>query len=338
MTANVQTMGYVGATPWHGLGSKLDETADVETWAKQAGFDWTVESSPIFYRAGSAAQRTDEHQVFFRSDKPEVVLGVASDQFKPAQPREFLEFLYQFGQETDATVHTAGILGVGKKFWVLIKNNGSQEVKPGDGPTEDYILGASANDGSMASMFGPCRTRVVCQNTLTMALGEELEKLRISHRSRISWDSVRAWLQKEKQDFGLYGDLMGELAKIPVDASQAIEFSHELLCPDWNPNLKPTRPRSFSKFLDTLQHGVGQREAGRNAYGLVNAVTRYVDHDKTARGQDSRLNAAWFGAGAALKQQSMDLLLKSCVEKWGERSRLQPVLAETRYNKLLEAA
>lgn len=338
MPANINSIGYVGETPWHGLGNRLTKDADLDTWIKEAGFNWTVESSPVFYRAGDTALKTDELQVFYRSDRPDVVLGSGSDQFNPSQPVEFMEFLYQFGQETDAHVHTAGVLGVGKKFWVLIKNNGNREIKPGDGPTEDYILGASANDGSMASMFGPCRTRVVCQNTLTMALGERLEKLRISHRSRIQWDSVRSWLKREQEDFGLYGDLMGELAKIPIDAAQAVDFSKELMAPDWNPQLKPTRPRSLSKFLDTLQHGVGQREAGRNAYGLVNAVTRYVDHDKQARGQDSRLNAAWFGAGAALKQQSMDLLLKNCVEKWGERSRLQPVLAETRYGKLLEAA
>lgn len=336
MPANINSMAYVGETPWHGLGNRLTEEADADTWRIEAGFDWTVDSSPVIYRAGNDAKKSDEHRVFYRSDKPEIVLGVASDQFKPAQPREFLEFLHQFGEETDAKVHTAGILGEGKKFWVLLKNTGSREIIDGDGLTEDYILGASANDGSMASSFGPSRTRVVCQNTLQIALREDLDKLRVSHRSRINWQSVRQWLNREAEDFGLYGDLMAELAKVPVDAAQAVDFSRELICPDWSPKLKPARPRSFNRFLDTLQHGKGQREAGPTAYGLVNAVTRYVDHDKQARGQDSRLNSAWFGAGQQIKQQGMDLLLKSCMEKWGERSRLQPVLAETKYNKLLE--
>lgn len=337
MTANINSMAYVGATPWHGLGNRLTENAPLEAWISEAGFDWTVEASPAYYRAGDQALCTPEVQVFFRSDQPTVILGSGSEQFKPAQPREFLEFLYQFGQETDAQVHTAGILGEGKKFWVLIKNNGEREVISGDGPTEDFILGASANDGSMASKFKPCRTRVVCQNTLTMALGEDLGALSITHRSRINWDNVRSWLSRERADFGLYGDVMATLAQIPIDADQAVDFSRELIAPDWKPEKGEKRPRSFNRFLDTLQHGVGQREAGRNAYGLVNAVTRYVDHDKVARGQDSRLNAAWFGAGASLKNQAMDLLLKNCVEKWGERSRLQPVLAETKYKELLAA-
>lgn len=340
MTANINSFGYRSETaaPWHGIGRTVDPGATVEEWATQAGFDWTVEKSSVFYRAGDTAQRSDKHKVFYRSDKPEVVLGTGSDKFHIAQPREFLNFLHQFGQETGVELETAGILGEGEKFFVLLNNHQAKDVTGHDGPTQDYILGASANNGSMSSVFKGTRVRVVCQNTLSMSLNDRAERLNISHRSRIDWGSVRTWLAGEQQDFQLFGDLMGALAQVPVDREQASDFAKGLLAPEWDSKLQPKAPRSLTRFVNTLQSGAGQREAGATAYGLLQGVTRYVDHEKQARGQESRLNSAWFGAGASLKQQGFDLLLRKCVETWGERSTLQPVLSETRYNHLLEAA
>ncbi len=341
MTANINSfaMANGGQEPWWGIATKVDSGASVDEWAKLAGFDWTVEESPIYYRAGDSAHKASNLNLFYRSDRPNVVLGTGTDQFKPAQPREFLEFLHQFGQETDAKLETAGVLGEGEKFFVLLKTAQSDvQIMTGDGRTEDYVLGASANDGSMSTVFGPSRTRVVCQNTLQMALREGLDKLRINHRSRIEWKSVRAWLKREGEDFGLYCDLMTELSAIPVNSKQAAGFAKDLIAPNWDIKEQPRTPPSLRRFAETLQFGVGQAEAGQTAYGLVQAATRYVDHDKQARGQESRLNSALFGQGQTMKNNALDLVIRQCVEKWGERSRLQPVLAETKYASLLEAA
>lgn len=341
MTANINSFAMAdgGQEPWWGIAAKVDPNGSVEQWAATAGFDWTVEESPIFYRAGNRAHKDDSRRIFYRSDKPHITLGVGSDQFRVSQPREFLEFLHQFGQETDARLDTAGILGEGEKFFVLLKTaNSDKEVMPGDGPTKDYILGASANDGSMSSVFGPSRTRVVCNNTLQMALREDFDRLRVNHRSRIDWNTVRVWLKNEADDFQLYADLMGALKRVPVDVDQAADFSKQLIAPQWDAKEKPTVPPSLRRFIGTLQNAPGQREAGNTAYGLVQAATRYVDHEKQARGQESRVTQALFGSGQALKNRAMDLVIRQCVEKWGERSTLQPVLTETKYNNLLKAA
>ena len=338
MPADINSFAYNGQPAWHGIGNQITGN-ELQTWIDQAGFNWTVESSPIFYRTGDQAQVSRKHQVFYRSDKPEVVLGVGSDQFQPSQPRAFLEFLHQFGDETGARLDTAGCLGQGEKFFVLLKTeNADSEVIPGDGPTEDYILGASANDGSMASTFGPSRTRVVCKNTLQIALAENLDKLRINHRSSIDWPAVRNWLKRESQDFDLYKDLMAALYKVPVSTEQSAEFAKRLVAPTWNDKEKPTVPRVLRKYLETLVNGVGQAEAGKTAYGLVQATTRYVDHDKQARTQETRLDSALFGQGQTLKNAALNLVVKQCVEKWGQRDALQPVLAETRFASMLKAA
>jgi len=106
------------AMPWHGLGGTWNEDASLDDMIQAAGFDWTVESSPLFYRAGNEAMIAKERQLFYRSDRPENVLGIMSDQFKPVQPRELLEFMDRFSNETGAYVDTAFTLKGGAKFAV----------------------------------------------------------------------------------------------------------------------------------------------------------------------------------------------------------------------------
>ena len=53
--------------------------------------------------------------------------------------------------------------------------------------------------------------------------------------------------------------------------------------------------------------GVGQRSktAQGTAWGLLNAVTRFADHERKAASRDTRLQSAWFGAGARLKRDAL---------------------------------
>jgi hypothetical protein len=52
--------------------------------------------------------------------------------------------------------------------------------------------------------------------------------------------------------------------------------------------------------------GASMASANDTAWGLVNAVTQYVDHERRARSSDNRLDSAWFGAGASIKQKALD--------------------------------
>jgi hypothetical protein len=47
----VETMAFVGQTPWHGLGNQLTPNQPLEVWAEQAGMDWRIESSDVSYMA-----------------------------------------------------------------------------------------------------------------------------------------------------------------------------------------------------------------------------------------------------------------------------------------------
>lgn len=93
----VETMAYVGQTPWHGLGNQLAPRQSIETWAKQAGMDWTIKEAPVSFMTGGAQhlrsiKSFEDHKVLYRSDT-EAPLSVVSQRFRVVQPREVLEFV-----------------------------------------------------------------------------------------------------------------------------------------------------------------------------------------------------------------------------------------------------
>ena len=336
MTANIENFARMSGTApaWHGLGGIWSVNATIEEKAVAAGLDWTVNDSPLIYRAGNQAIVDPTRKVFYRSDRPGSVLGVMSKQFEPVQPVEMLNFLDQMSNELGLYIDTAGVLQGGAKYWALATTDDTVEPVQND-IIKRHLLVATANDGSMSTRLGPCNTRVVCQNTWNAAIARDGKNLMtINHRSRINWKACRDYLLNQHNDFQLFGDIMAEFAKIEVNAEQAADFARELIAPEWEAG---KAPRKFTQFANTLSHGIGQREAGKTVYGLFNGVTRHVDHVR-GRTSESRLNSAWFGAGAAMKNHAMELLIKNCVTKWGADSQMVPVVRETRYNELLKAA
>ena len=84
-------MAFVGETPWHELGQQLDQNADMATWRKAAGMDWTLESTPVEFVANGNNQTFGGQNVLYRSDT-NAPMSVVSDRYKPVQPAEVLDF------------------------------------------------------------------------------------------------------------------------------------------------------------------------------------------------------------------------------------------------------
>jgi len=314
----------------------LDPNATASDWAQSSGLDWSVETSPVYYRAGNQALVADDKQLLYRSDKPSKAFGVFSNQYtvEGIQPKDMLSFVEQFANETGVTPHSAGHYQEGSKIWAVADNGDKLEFGPNDS-IENHLFFGTSYDGTTSTRIGPAPFRPVCQNTLMALLGMS-GMYSITHRSKVDWDSVRIWLKNEREEFSLFGDLMREFHNIPVTPVQAADFVKKLVAKDWNPE-KEKAPQTVKALTQTIASGIGQREAGANVFGLLNGVTRWVDHDKRARSEDTRQASAAFGPGAALKTAAMDLLIKQCVTKWGEKDRLSYILAETQKYKALAA-
>ncbi|MCV2392652.1 DUF932 domain-containing protein, partial [Acinetobacter baumannii] len=173
MAHQIETMAFVGQTPWHGLGNQLSPHRPIEVWAKQAGMDWRIESSNVSYMAKNARGQSiimpyEEQRVLYRSDT-HTPLSVVSQRYQEVQPKEILEFYRDLTEQSGFELETAGVLKGGKKFWALARTGQSAALK-GKDVSNGYVLLATACDGTLATTAQFTSIRVVCNNTLAIAL------------------------------------------------------------------------------------------------------------------------------------------------------------------------
>lgn len=314
----VETMAYAGATPWHGLGQRLPTGQPVEVWQKAAGMDWEIEETPVRYltdRRGplGAIQSFDDQKVLYRSDTKDA-LSVVSQRYKVVQPREVLNFYRGLTAFNDFELETAGILKGGRKFWALARTGQSLTLKGGD-EVNGYLLLATSCDGTMATTATPTTVRVVCNNTLTVALNRSQQGIRVPHNTRFDEIEVKRKLGLGISQWDEFMIRLRTLSERKVKPHEAAHFFMKVIS-DTDPHsrIDASLPNERAlKRVIALYEGGGKgselASAKGTAWGLVNAVTEFIDHERRARSVDNRLDSAWFGAGAQLKQKAFDQAL-----------------------------
>ena len=169
MPAFIDSMMYVGETPWHTLGNKLNKPPTTEEALREAGLNWNVRKMPTFYKKEWVGTKPTGHYVTVRSDTEEV-LGHVSERYEVLQNKEAMEpfnVLLDHGFELE----TAGAIEGGKKVWVLAKS--PQEFLVGDDKIQPYAFLYTSHDGSAGNSFRDTAVRIVCKNTLDIALARE---------------------------------------------------------------------------------------------------------------------------------------------------------------------
>lgn len=314
----VQTMTYVGQEPWHGLGSQLSPKQPIEVWTREAGMNWTIESADVRYVAAGeglgSIHAFPDQRVLYRSDT-KMPLSVVSKRFNVVQPREILEFYRDLTEAGGFELETAGVLKEGRKFWALAKTGQSVSLKGRD-RVNGYLLLATACDGTLATTAQFTSIRVVCNNTLTIALGDSSGAIKVGHRSQFDAAAVKRQLGIQVAAWDSFMARIKALAECKVSDAAAEAFFRKILTyPTSSPeaSMIGLNERGL-KAVQGLYAGQGKganlASASGSAWGALNSVTEYVDHHRRARSDDHRLDAAWFGAGASLKQKAWDEALK----------------------------
>ena len=311
-------MAFVGELPWHGLGQALDANADMETWRKAAGMDWTIESTPVMYEPtinhDGSSLVFPERFVQFRSDT-KAPLSVVSARYKPVQPSQVLEFFNELAEFHGFKLHTAGTLFGGKRLWALAETGKYGEITKEDG-VGGFLLLSTSCDKSLATTARFTSVRVVCNNTLSLAVkGKEA----VSFTHLTAWDAekMRDRISEQVETFGAFMEMSKHLQKQRLTNDAASNFLKQIL---FSPKELVEREtavgsaplekyRPYVKIMDLYNgEAKGWSLAGNTKWGLLNAVTEYLDHHSPARSDDARLNNAWFGGGDALKNKAVELL------------------------------
>lgn len=324
-------MAYVGDTPWHGLGQSLTKGASIGVWKREAGMDWTaLEGVPGVPTLGDPIEFPD-HKALYRSDT-HVPLAIVGAGYKVVQPGECLEFFRKLVEAGGWYIHTAGCLYGGRKVWALATRDDEKTVdKRGTDKVRHNILLSTSLDGSMRTLVADTSVRVVCWNTLSMALdGAQANGrlLKISHRQHFDHDEVHAALGLNTNRFANFMDTARELADTPIKLDEARHVLDKVFRVDAKPvvatawlgklsdaampeEAEDNAPRGLQRVLELFQgQGMGAtlKTAQGTRWGLLNAVTQFVDHEQ-GRTDNTRLDSAWFGRGAELKSRAYSTLV-----------------------------
>jgi len=315
----LESMAYVGETPWHELGSKLPPKQPIEVWADKAGMNWDICSTPVRYmteQVGTlgAVMSFADQMVLYRSDT-KAPLSVVSDRYQVVQPREVLEFYRDLTEVSGFELETAGVLKAGKKFWALAKT-GKESVLKGSDVVKGYLLLATSCDGTLATTATPTTVRVVCNNTLTIALNGASSAIKVPHRTSFDALAVKKQLGIAVSQWDSFMYRMKTLSERKVKSHEAMNYFLKVICQsdfqgDSSTGLNNERAlKKVQALFDGTGRGAELAAAKGTAWGLLNAVTEFVDHERKARNQEYRLDSAWFGQGANLKQRALDQALQ----------------------------
>lgn len=312
-------MFSVGETPWHKLGKVLDAPPTIAEALQLAGLDWDVALLPCYTdvpavdEAGNWTHervKLDRYSVM-RSDS-RAVIGNVGSKYAPVQNRDALGWFDPWLKTGKVQLETAGTLFGGRKIWALAKIV-SDPIDVGGGDTVNkYILLGHAHDGSMAIYAGTTAVRVVCNNTLGLALnGGGL--IRIQHTSGAMKRLEDAAEQIERIDARLSaaGEAYKFLAKRPVTGKDRVtEYVAKVYYKgDMEKAKKGNRVDHIAEiFEDSSVPGQDTASAKGTYWGLMNALTYYETHgnnkNKDERhNMESRANRNGFGNSGAKRME-----------------------------------
>ena len=328
MSNNRANMAYTGLVGWHGLGRALPVGADIDTWRVAAGMNWDVNEAPVRYStvytyAGDELATFKGKKVLYRSDN-DAALSVVGSEYNVVQPAQVLEFFKSLIASRGYALETAGCLYGGRKFWALARTGPNVNIGLGQDAISPYLLLATSCDGSMSSTAIPTSVRVVCDNTLRTAIGAtKSNSIRIPHKLVFDVDKIHTELGLLSEDWHTFVDNAVALSRVKVSPTDAIQIIADELKQDWND--VDGNPMTTAAMLETSKilrrvfklfngEGLGSEwdTSKGTAWGLVNAVTQYCDHETGSKRTDgsTSFERAHLGDRAEFKTRIANRLLE----------------------------
>lgn len=280
MAANVESMFYVREVPWHGLGTRVIEAPTSKEALIAAGLDWRVLQEPIY-------TGTEEQIDGYRANVRETdrkVLGVVTERYKVIQNEEAFAFTDTLLGE-GVRYETAGSLQGGRKVWMLA-HMPHEYIISGE-RISTYLLFSNTHDGSGAVKVALTPIRVVCNNTLNLALSTAKRCW-----STIHTGDIQNKMQEAKNTLLLaetYMDSLGKefenLRMKKLNDKQVMEYIEILLpiedgsTPQQIRNMKRLQEDMKARYFDAPD----LKGVGKNAYRFVNAVSDFATHAEPLR-------------------------------------------------------
>ena len=304
----VETMMYVGETPWHGLGKRMPEGKNlgVQEAIAAAGLDWRVDLRRLYTEDGHTLLNVLERYAVCRQ-KDNAILGIVGQDYTPLQNEEAFAWFQPFLDNADVTLETAGSLRGGSQVWILAKIQGANMTVGGNDEVAHYVLLSNSHDGSLPVRVGFTPIRVVCNNTLCLAHESQASKLlRVRHTARLlkNLDDIREIMDIAHKEFYATVEQYRTLMKRAINQNDFVKYVKLVF------NLSEKGGKELIPNIAYLvDHGRGSELAGQTYWGAYNAVTEYLNYFR-GKTQDNTLTSLWFGDSAQVNKRALDVALK----------------------------
>ncbi len=296
----------VAPSPWHNLGTELNDLATAREAIQAAGLDYTVVKKPLkeVVELSHPANVSDRWAIV-RTDTGDV-LGIVGDSYEPIQNTDAFGFFDTLVGADETIYETAGVIGRGERIWILARLPGYIKVH-GKDIVNKYLLLTNSHDGSSGVRVKLTPIRVVCNNTLTAAL-QGAGEVQIRHTLNVVEDMKQA-LTLLGLSNSLYEQLDGifnRMALTKITDKQLLDYVKALV-PDKEEEEKSEVADGIrSTFLELYESGQGADLSRGTLWGAFNCVTEYTDH-KMEDNPTARLESIWFGRGEQLKLKAFQL-------------------------------
>lgn len=280
MSANVETMFSLREKPWHGLGRIIENAPNSEEALIAAGLDWKVVSRPVVVNGCPV-----ENYMANVRDRDNSVLGIVSPQYKIVQNDEAFVFTDSLIGDGSIQYETAGSLAEGRRIWMLAQLPEIQII--GD-TVNPYLVFMNSHDGRGGIRVAVTPIRVVCQNTLNLALTQ-------SHRSwtTVHMGNLHEKMEEAKRTLFLAENYIKELSetanflanKMTLTAQDAEELIQTLIpIPDKTlPRQKENLLAQQTELAYRYFHAPDLKGLQGTGWGFINAVSDLATHGEPRR-------------------------------------------------------
>ena len=275
MPANVETMFYVREKPWHGLGTEVKEAPTSADALVYAGLDWIVDQKNVYAEDGALISG---YKVNLRSTD-NATLGIVSDRYKVVQNEDAFQFTDDL-LGAGVTYETAGSLQGGRKVWMLARMP-QRYIIAGD-EIAPYLVVISSHDGSSGVKVAMTPIRVVCQNTLNLALGSAKRVWTTKHTENVMSrvHEARETLMLAETYMGELGQGIDELSQIRLSDRKVMDLMQEFF-PVTN-DVPDVQRKNNLRLLEDMKlrywDAPDLSNMGRNGYRFINAVSDFATH------------------------------------------------------------
>lgn len=310
-TFAVETSAHHGGTPWGDLGAEVSNDLTPLEMMEAAGVNWTVAKAQLNAIVNGQSIIVPEKRALVRSSDQKI-LDIVGKEWNPCQNEEAFEFFDDFVRSGDMEMHTAGSLKGGNIVWCLARVKESFKCF-GNDEVESYLLFTNPHKFGQAIDVRFTPIRVVCQNTMTLALKGKGDAVKLNHKKAFDPSIVKTTLGIAKEKLAQYEEMARFLGKNRYTRKQVEQYA-DVLFPTFSKKEvaegeKPDHSRPAARVLELLDEQPGHEFAAGSWWNAFNAVTYYADHER-GNDADTRLQSSWYGQSKNLKLKALQTALE----------------------------